>query len=491
MADETRIPVLVGVGVVQQREDDPSKAREPVELMIAALERAARDAGSRMLLGRADRIAATRGFWDYADPGRIVAERFGASAARTEIAEVGVLQTTLLGRAAAAIAEGRADVVLVTGGEAKYRQQRAARSGAAAPLTRQTDVAPDEVLSPSGDILNRQELEAGIAMPVGQYAMVENALRAADGQSLDAHRREVAELWSRMSRVAADNPDAWSRETVAADAIREPIAGNRMLAFPYTKRHNSQWNVDQAAGLLFCSLATARALGVPRDRWVFPLAVVDSNHMVPMTERRLPHRCPGFARAGERALAAAARAIADVGHLELYSCFPSAVRVQMRELGIEASRSPSVTGGMAFAGGPLNNFVYQALARMVQVLRDDPGSTGMVNAVSGVLTKQGVSLWSTEPGPHPFRFEDASEETARALEVVPLVAGAPGGATVVTYTVLYEDEAPSRTVLLCDLGDGRRTLAASADPALAAVAVREELCGRSVRLAAGGTIELA
>lgn len=491
MSDASRVPVVVGVGVVQQREDDPARAREPVELMIAALERAAVDAGSRALLTRADRIATTRGFWDYEDPCRIVAERFGATAARTELAEVGVLQTTLLGRAAAAIAEGRADVVLVTGGEAKHRQQRAARAGAEAPLTRQAGVAPDEVLRPSGDILNRHELAAGIAMPVGQYAMIENALRAAEGQSLDAHRRAVAELWSRMSRVAADNPDAWSRDAVAADAIREPTGENRMLAFPYTKLHNSQWNVDQAAGLVFCSLATARALGVPRDRWVFPLAVVDSNHMVPMTERRLPHRCPGFARAGERALVAAAREIADVAHLELYSCFPSAVRVQVRELGIDASRSPTVTGGMAFAGGPLNNFVYQALARMVQVLRADPGSTGMVNAVSGVLTKQGVSLWSSEAGPRAFRFEDVSEQSARALEVMPLVAGAEGHASVVTYTVLYEGGSSGRTVLLCDLGDGRRTLATSADPGLADVAVREELCGRSVRLGSDGAVELA
>ncbi len=487
---DPRTPVLVGVGAVQQREDDPSQAREPVELMIAALAKAAEDAGSRALLARADRIAAPRGFWDYLDPCRIVAERFGAARARTELAEIGVLQTTLLGRAAAAIAKGEADVVLVTGGEAKHREQRATKRGAAAPLTRQADLAPDEVLRPSGDILNRFELAAGIAMPVGQYAMVENALRAADGQSLDAHRREIALLWSRMSQVAADNPDAWSRESIAADAIREPVGRNRMLAFPYTKLHNSQWNVDQAAGLIFCSLATARALGIPRERWVFPLAVADANQMVPLTERRFPQRCPGFARAGEKALAAASREIGDVAHLELYSCFPSAVRVQARELGIDESRPLTVTGGMAFAGGPLNNFVYQALVRMAQVLRADPGSTGMLNAVSGVLTKQGVSLWSTEPAPQGFRFEDASEEVARELEVMPLVEDATGDATVVTYTVLFDGESPSRTVLLCDLGDGRRSLVTSADPALAATALSEELCGRKLRLAAQRAVTL-
>ena len=36
---DPRTPVLVGVAAVQQREEDPAKAREPLELMIAALER--------------------------------------------------------------------------------------------------------------------------------------------------------------------------------------------------------------------------------------------------------------------------------------------------------------------------------------------------------------------------------------------------------------------------------------------------------------------
>jgi len=491
MPEAPRTPVLVGAAAVSQREEDPARAHEPSELMALALERAAEDAGSRQLLARADRIAAPRGFWDYADPCRLVAERVGASRARSEVAEVGVLQTTLLGRAAQAIARGEADVVLVTGGEAKYRQQRAARAGREAPLTRQTGVSPECVLRPAADILSRLEIDAGLTMPVRQYAMIENALRAAEHQGLDAHRRAVAELWSRMSAVAAANPDAWSREFVPADAIREPGGRNRMLAFPYTTLHNSQWNVDQAAGLVFCSLATARVLGLPRERWVFPLAVADSNHMRAMSERRALHRCPGFARAAERALAHAGRGPGELAHLELYSCFPVAVRVQARELSLDEARPLSVTGGMAFAGGPLNNFVLQALVRMAQVLRGDPGSTGLVTAVSGILTKQGVSLWSSEPAPAGFGFDDVSEATAREVEAVEVVGPVDAAATVASYTVLFEGEAPARSVLLCDLDDGRRALVATPDPALAAFATSEELCGRRVRLSASGDVALA
>jgi acetyl-CoA C-acetyltransferase len=491
MALDPRTPVLVGVGAVQQREDDPARAAEPFELMARALERAAEDAGSRAVLERADAILTPRGLWNYRDPGRLVTDRLGTSGVRTILSEVGVLQTTLFGLAAQEIAAGRHDVVLVTGGEARHRAQRARRAGSEAPLTAQgNDLVPDRVLRPDGAILSRREIDDGLTPPVNQYAMIENALRRAEGLSLGAHRREVAELWASMSRVAVDNPDAWSRQAVAPESIREAQGRNTMLAFPYTKLHNSQWNVDQAAGLVFCSVETARALGLPRKRWVFPLAVADSNHMLPLSQRRALHRCPGFARAGERILEGSGRSAADIPHLELYSCFPVAVRVQQRELELPVNRTPTVTGGMAFAGGPFNNFVLQALVRMGHVLRDDPGSTGLLTAVSGYLTKQGVSLWSTEPSASGFHFDDVSDATARATEPVEVLAAAEGPARIATYTVLYEGEKPSRLLAICDLPDGRRTLAASPDPALAEAASREEFCGRAVRLAADGHAEI-
>jgi acetyl-CoA C-acetyltransferase len=264
-----------------------------------------------------------------------------------------------------------------------------------------------------------------------------------------------------------------------------------MLAFPYTKLHNSQWNVDQAAGLVFCSAATARALGIPRERWVLPLAVAESNHMLPLTQRRALHRSPGFARAGEAAGRRAGRALDEARHLELYSCFPVAVRVQQRELRLPRERAFSVTGGMAFAGGPLNNFVLQALVRMAHVLRGDPGSLALVTAVSGLMTKQGVSLWSTEPGPAAFACDDVSAEAAAQTAAVEVVGGAQGEARLASYTVLYDDEKPSRAVLLCDLPDGRRALLSCPDPALAEALTREEGCGRALRLAGEERAELA
>jgi len=480
---DPRTPVLVGTAAVEQRIDDPCAALEPLELMIRALEGAADDAGSRELLTRADSIRVPRGIWDYPDPGRLIARRFGCLHARTEVAEVGILQTTLIGRAAADIAAGHSEVALLGGAEAKYRARRAKLLGVEAPLTTQQPCEPDSVLRPAGTIVSEHELRVGLAMPVTQYSMMENALRAAEGRSIEQHRREVASLWTRMSEIAAGNPHAWTREPVPVDFIAYDSERNRMLAFPYTKLHTSQWNVDQAAGIILCSNAVADAVGIASDRRIYPWAVADSNIMVPVSERLRPHRCPGYALAAEAIRARTGRSVAQADHLELYSCFPVAVRIQAREMGIdETARPVSLTGGMTFAGGPLNNFVFQALVPMVETLRADSGATGVVTAVSGMLTKQGISLWSARPSPAGFCFADVSEQGARSLERVQVVAEVSGHAQVVCYTVLFEAGEPSRTVLLCDIGDRRRVLVSSDDNDLAAEATTRELCGKKVRL---------
>jgi acetyl-CoA C-acetyltransferase len=197
------------------------------------------------------------------------------------------------------------------------------------------------------------------------------------------------------------------------------------------------------------------------------------------------HRCAAFGIAGRRACELASLLVAEIAHLELYSCFPVAVRVQQRELGIPRDRPVTVTGGMAFAGGPLNNFVLQAAVRLAQCLRREPGASGMLNAVSGMLTKQGVSLWSSRPG-SGFASLDVSAEAERVTARVAVAEGFSGTARVGGYTVLYAADRPSQTVVLCDTADGARAVAVGDDLALAEAAVSREIIGCEVEIGAGG-----
>ena len=89
-------------------------ALEPIAIMEQALRDAAADAGSASLLSRAGEILVPKGIWSYSDPGRLLADRLGATEARSVLAEIGVSQQTLLTRACQSIAAGEAGVVLVT-----------------------------------------------------------------------------------------------------------------------------------------------------------------------------------------------------------------------------------------------------------------------------------------------------------------------------------------------------------------------------------------
>jgi hypothetical protein len=54
---------------------------------------------------------------------------------------------------------------------------------------------------------------------------------------------------------------------------------------------------------------------------------------------------------------------------------------------------------------------------------------------------------------------------------------------VASYTVLYEGDVPARAVVVCDLPDGRRTLAATSDPVFAKAMTEDEICGQRVLVA--------
>lgn len=484
MSLDNQTPVLVGAGAITQREKNPQDALEASELMVEAARRAARDAGAEELLSRASSIRVTNGIWDYPNPARILADRFGAVDARTDLVEVGILQTTLLIDAVQAIAQGSEEVSLVVGGEAKFRSLRAMITGQTPPQTIQApEEAPDRFLEPAKEILNPLELEYGLGMPVNQYALLESAFRHSRGESIEENRAALGELYAGMSEVAAGNPEAWVQTGLSADEISRPTDKNRMLAFPYTKRHNSQWNVDQAACLILCSLKVARELGIDEDRFLFPLAAAESNHMVSLVERGELDRCFGFERAGAAALELAGLSIQEVDRLELYSCFPVAVRTQIRELGVPADAPVTLCGGMAYAGGPLNSFAFQGMVRMAHLLRAHPTEVGLLTAVSGMLTKQGVTLWSAKPPSQSFRFTDVSESVAAQVPVYEVVRDYEGPATIAAATVQFSGEDPVNAIFVCDLPEERRTLALSTDPKVMEQVMREEVCGRRIELA--------
>ena len=478
---DPRSPVLVGVGTASADE-------EAVELMARATGAALDDAGGRGLAAAVDRVCVPQGSWTYPDPARLVAHRIGAPGAATHLVELGIPQQSLINDALAAILSGASDVAVVVGGEAKRWARDRERAGLPPIETDQPGAVPDVLRTRPGPLLEPVEEAHRLWDPVQQYAMIDNALRAAEGRTIDEHRAEIAGLWARMNAVAAANPDAAFPERMDADRIAAPTPANRPLAFPYNKWHATQWTVNQAAALVFCSVEAARRMGVPTDRWVFPLVGLESSHAVSVLCRARIHAWPAMEVLGGTAAARIGRPVDDVEVLELYSCFPSAVRVQQRALGLPTGGTPTVTGGMAFAGGPFNNAVLQSVAAVAPRLRAEPEALGAVTTVSGLLTKPGLGVWSARPDGRPPLLADLAFEVASVtgvVEAVETLDGYEGPGTVATYTVTYDGMEPVRVVAVCDTADARRCVSISEDAELAARACEEELVGTPVRIGAG------
>jgi acetyl-CoA C-acetyltransferase len=479
-------PVLVGIAQLEQRSDDPLESSEPLALMLDALREAAEDAGNPALLTSADSIRVVRGRWPYKNPAAVIAETLGATGAETALTRFGgnFVQTTV-NQAALDIQAGKREVILITGAECGNTQARAQRAGMNLRTDLDWQAAPGEPDLTIGDdvaMAHEFEISLGLLQPIQIYPMFENALRHHLGETIDEHQKQVSELWAGFSEVAAKNPHAWIRQARTPEEIRTITDFNRPVSFPYPKLMNSNNNVDQAAALILCSASRARALGIPEDKWIYPWTGTDAHDAYLASNRDTFYESPAIRIAGGRALELAGLTPGEIDHVDVYSCFPVAVQVGAREIGLELTRPLTVTGGLTFAGGPLNNYVMHSIARMAELLRDDVNARGLITANGGYLTKHAFGVYSATPPDQPFQHQDVQAE----VDLIPtreVVEIHEGGATVESYTVMYRGEAPHIGYISALLDDGRRTWASVEDRDVLTAMITEEFCGRSCSLA--------
>jgi acetyl-CoA C-acetyltransferase len=465
-AVEDTTPILIGGGQLVQRDVDPAAALEPLAMMVEVARRAAVDAGAgdRLLAGL-DAIAVVNILgWQYENAPRLLAERLGAHPREELYTTIGGnTPQSLVTRTAGEIAAGRIRLALLAGGEAFHTLQRARRTGVPLRWTTGGTGSPT-MLGETRAGTHPVESAHGLHLPVQIYPMFDNALRARAGWSLAEHQRRLGALCSGLSAVAAQNPYAWFPRARTGEEIATPTPTNRMVGFPYTKYMNAIMDVDQAAGVLMTSVGHARALGIPRARWVYLRGAADAHDLWHVVERVGYAESPAIRAAGAAALAMAGVGIEDVAHFDFYSCFPSAVQLGRDALGIPADdpRPLTVTGGLPYAGGPGNNYTMHAIATMLDRLRAAPGSVGLVSGLGWYVTKHAIGVYATEPGSGPWGAPDAHALQA-GLDATPhpaLAVEPDGGASIETYTVVHDREgAPVRGFVIGRLADGARFVA--------------------------------
>jgi len=488
---DPRTPVLVGSGQFLNHAATTADAIEPADLMARAIELAAADAGLASVPDPDSIRVVSLLTWKYGDPALIVAQRLGLSPRETAVtANGGNSAQSLVNTTAKEILAGDVDLVILTGGEAWRSRGRARKEGHDFTWEKAPEGAVPRLIGEDLVMNHPAERARGIVMPVQVYPMFETAVRAAAGESVDEHLVKVSELWARFSAVAAGNPNAWLRDAKSAEEIRTPGPKNRMIGLPYTKYMNSNNDVDMAAALIMCSAERARSLGIAEDRWVFPVSGSDCHEHQFISNRWSFSETPAIELGGRLALEMAALTIDDVDLVDLYSCFPSAVQLGAKSLGLGLDRQLTRTGGLSFAGGPWNNYPMHGIATVMNELRDGAGTNGLVWANGGYTTKHAFGVYSTTPPAKPFQHAYPQDQIdALPGRELAEAHDAAGPVTIEAYSVMHSrDGAPETALASCLLADGRRAWGTSSEPALAAAMCEGEWVGRPGELAPDGTL---
>lgn len=489
-------PVLVGAGQLVRRDAAGAAQADPAALAAEALRRAGQDSdtGDR-LLRTADAVyTVASATWTYRDESALIAAELGATRAETVMSTQfgGDNAQRLINAAAQSIVDGQARVVLLAGAEAGASLAAAQRRGDAVPWPEQNaDVAPSRVLGSDRAANNEAETAVGLAAPVYMYALLESAVAARAGETVERHQARITDLWARFSEVAAENPYAWQPEKFSAARLARPDEDNRPISEPYTKLLCANLRVDLASGLIMTSVAAAEEAGVPQEKWVFPHAGAAAEDEWFVSERAELAESPAIRTIGRAALDHAGLGVDDLTHVDLYSCFPSAVQIGAAELGLPADdpdRPLTVTGGLTFAGGPGNNYGSHGVATLVRLLRADPDAYGLATSLGWYVTKHALGIYSARPPRRQYRDLRPVVELPPSR---PVATGYTGPAVVEAYTVPYGRDGTAEAAVLSLLNpDGARVLLRTRAPEVVTAARRSSPVGRTATITGENTVQL-
>jgi acetyl-CoA C-acetyltransferase len=150
----------------------------------------------------------------------------------------------------------------------------------------------------------------------------------------------------------------------------------------------------------------------------------------------------------------------------------------------------TITGGLAYFGGPGNNYSLHAIAHAVERLRKSPEHFGLITALGWYITKHSSGIYSGREPEHPFAH-DRHEEIQKKIDDMPcpeMVDSPKGTATVETYTVMHDRQGePDYSIVIARLENEMRCWAhTEKDPELLKLMEAEEFIGKKGEITPGG-----
>ena len=482
MEDQT--PVLVGVGQFTERELNPQLALPPMGIAAKAAKAALLDCGnSRAVAEAIDTLVAIRIFPDSSNrpgmphpfgraenPPRAIARRIGANPDRAIYGNVGGnTPQKYINEMAERIAEGELEVVLLAGAEAIKTVQRAMRQEISLDW-QEEDEGSLEDRGRGEALFTEHEFAHGLSAPIHVYPLFENALRGRAGRTIEQHLLAMGELFAPFTEVASRNPLSLYGTKRSAVELATVTEENRYISLPYPKWMNSMDGVNQGAAVIMTSVGKAKELGIDPSKWVFLHGCGEANEKLMVSERRDYYSAPAIKLNSTKAFEMAGKTIADMDYIDIYSCFPSAVQIACDELGLatDDKRGLTVTGGLPFFGGPGNNYSMHGIATMCELLRNKPGTFGLITANGGRITKHATGIYSTEPVEGKWQRVDPASYQSEIDDLdYPRFTESPSGAAEIeTYTVCFNRGVPFRGIVMGrQLSDNARFVANTPDNA--------------------------
>ncbi len=454
--------VVTGWGQVTQAKDALPPWLDPLDMMEQAARRAGEQAGPGALAAIDCILIVRPQSRDLIAPAAELARRLGASPRHTMVSGIGgQVPQQFVNQAAGMLARGEAETILICGAETFYPRAADAVRGEQALLQGiPTDYASDDAVGSSA-----LEQAHGLSLPIHGFPLFETALWAESGMNREAWLARVGALWSDFSAVAERHPNAWTRRALSAAEITTPTADNRPICFPYTKRMVSLVMADIGAAVILTTAKRAahraggagvpvyfRGGGYAKDRQRF------------LADKDVYTRSAAMAQATERAQSRAGIRTADIECFDLYSCFPCAVAVARRELGIVDgdTRPLTMTGGLGFFGGPGSNYALHGIATMAEAIAGGRYHSGMTTALGWFMHKYAAGIYAATPQAADLGAFDR-EDDARPEAGAPPVALDPapaGRGHVETHTVIYaRDQTPQRALIYGRTTTGARFVA--------------------------------
>ncbi|PSR81431.1 hypothetical protein BD289DRAFT_462123 [Coniella lustricola] len=455
------VPVIVGVADIKNKTD---LHKEPATLMLEAIHSAIQDSGASksQVTSQIDSIDVVRTWtWPYADLPGLLSQRLQLASkpkwSHYTATHGGNQPAKLVDEAAGRIARGTSTVAVVTGGEALASLTACAKLGVTEPRGWTKPETPvHDVFSPSTADLG-QDIGGmhSIGAPIHVYPLYENAFRAHREQTPRQNHDESATLYADFAAVSAQHTYSWNhaKQPLSKDDIATVSPKNRMICSPYPLLMNAFNTVNLAAACILTSTENAKKLGIPEDKWVYPLGGAGRKEEEQFWRRPNFFQSQAISLALDECLAISDLTIDEIDALDLYSCFPIVPKLACHHLGLPLSPSSkplTLLGGLTSFGGAGNNYSMHAITEMTRQIRNGKFQNGLVLANGGVLSYQHALSLSSNPRRHDSPYPDSriNSDAVVAGQTPVIETFAEGAAVIETYTVEFDRDGKPETAFI-------------------------------------------